>query len=211
MSTPPQSGSFLGHADDDLLSAAVLHHHDRWVHALYFGVQAMEKYLKAQYLTIHEAFGIGGYEAYTQNKPLLHTHDLGKLHRAIIALDPSVVPFPWEDELQHLSELNMATRYPYVIRREGAGMCGSDIELCYLLALHIRPAIVCPQDNYPLAMALRGFRLDEPSSPSPNEPAKLLKELFPDAESLIHWPDRPAGATLVRHLPYMRIGKVVIT
>jgi hypothetical protein len=204
MTDAPQSGTFLGAADEDVLSAAVLNHHGQWVHSLYHGVQSIEKYLKARFFTLHEAAGRRGYAAYNQHEQMLRTHNIPKLYAAIKNIDKTGLDFPWESELPALSEFDQATRYPYVERKVRNGMCSSDIELCYLFALHVRPAAVSANDNYPLAMAIRGYRLDSPADPSPTKAAVLLKEYFPDADSLIWWPDKPPGAPLVRRRPYIR-------
>lgn len=81
----PQSGNFLGAADRDILSAALLYDHGRahFPHAIYHGVQAVEKYLKARFLWVHEQGGTPGTVAFYQNEQLLRTHNLSKLYDAV--------------------------------------------------------------------------------------------------------------------------------
>jgi HEPN domain-containing protein len=204
MNNAPHSGSFLGKADTDILSAVVLQHYDQWIHSLYHGVQAIEKYLKAKFIALHESKGKNGYEVYKQNERLLKTHNVLKLWNRVESLEPSYQSFPWKDELSMLSEFDQVTRYPYVEQKVGSGLCSSDLELCLLVALQVRPNTVIQQDNYPLAMALRGYQIEEPTDVKPTPAAQILKDYFPDANALIWWPNKPPGAALVRRLPYIR-------
>ncbi|MFG6094816.1 hypothetical protein SPB21_12320 [Leptothoe sp. ISB3NOV94-8A] len=204
MNTPPHSGTFLAQADNDILSAAVLQHYDQWVHSLYHGVQAIEKYLKAKFIAFHEKRGENGYEVYNQNKNFLKTHNIIKLWNKIESLEPSYKSFPWKQELPMLSEFDQLTRYPYVEQKVHNGMCSSDLELCLLVSLQVRPNTVIQQDNYPLARALRGYLMENPTDVKPTPAAQILKDYFPDANALVWWPNKPPGATLVRRMPYIR-------
>ncbi len=204
MDSPPHSGNFLSKADLDILSAVVLEHYDQWTYSLYHGVQAIEKYLKAKFIALHENKGEKGYEVYKKNEKFLKTHNIVKLWNRVELLEPSYQSFPWKEELSMLSEFDQVTRYPYVEQKVCNGMCSSDLELCLLVALQVRPNTVFQRDNYPLAMALRGYRIEDPTDIKPTPAAQILKEYFPDANALVWWPDKPPGTTLIRRLPYIR-------
>lgn len=204
MNDYPHSGSFLSKSDSDILSAVVLQHHDQWIHSLYHGVQSIEKYLKAKFIALHENQGENGYEVYKKNEKFLKTHNIVKLWDKVELLEPSYQNFPWKEELSMLSEFDQATRYPYVEQKACNGMCSSDLELCLLVALQVRPNTVFRKDNYPLAMALRGYRIEDPADVKPTPAAQILKEYFPDADALVWWTDKSPGAALVRRLPYIR-------
>ena len=188
--TPPLWGSFVAHADSDLLSFAWLHSGGLRVAGYYHATQAVEKYLKALTLSIMDP---EGKTETTLNNRWLWTHDLAELAKECVPQFPYYGEPEVVARLKRFSEFDQAARYPWVPQKHGNGFTKEDIPLFWDLIRHLRTDIPIKKDDYMLGMLVRGHYQGQPDAKI--DPQFLvspgcvvaLQQMFPEVTSIVRW------------------------
>jgi HEPN domain-containing protein len=186
----PLWGSFLHHADEDLLSFAWLFSGGLRVHGYYHAVQAIEKYLKALALSVADPHG----KTLTAlNTRWVINHDLKGLARRCAKQFPYYGSADTLNKLAFFMEFDQATRYPWVQRTLGNGFKSTDIPLIWDLIRHLRTDIPIKVDDYLLGMVVRGHHQGQPNVVNEGinsnfEQSKMaLVRMFPDVATIVRW------------------------
>lgn len=185
----PLWGSFIHHADQDLLSFAWLYSGGIRVPGYDHAAQAIEKYLKALTLSLIDPDG----ETETAlNNPWLRTHDLNKLARRCSAQFPYYGAAGTTRKLALFTEFDQATRYPWISRTLGNGFNSADVPAMWDLIRHLRTDIPIKVDDYVLGMAVRGHHQGRPDAihqgfAEYRQCVVALQRMFPDLATIVRW------------------------
>jgi hypothetical protein len=183
-------GSFLAHADEDLLSFAWLFTGGLHVHSYYHGGQAIEKYLKALALSLSDP---DGKKQMAVNASWLRTHDLKKMAQRCAKQFPYYGTSDTTKKLALFTEFDQATRYPWVSRTHGNGFNSADVPAMWDLIRHLRTDIPIKTDDYLLGMVVRGHHQGRPDTVSQGInrryalPKAAVEGMFPDVSSIVRW------------------------
>ena len=186
---PPLWGNFIHHADEDFLAFGQLARGGLIIQALYHGVQAIEKYLKALAISVIDPNGIS---ITPLTSPWLKTHNLCKLAKECGKKHSFYLEVENLKLFERLMEFDQATRYPWVERVHGNGFTSEDIGVIGNLIKMLRNDIPITIDDYKLGMEVRGH-YHKHKTPDPtwrfysHEPVESLRSIFPDINGFVRW------------------------
>jgi hypothetical protein len=189
-------GNFIGHADDDLIAAALLHSADCFELPYYHAQQAIEKYMKALAIAIVDPDGTSSYDQHRRWCEGRAGHDLVKLASRCAAANPFYTEPATTALLEKVQEWGTCTRYPWV-ETEHYGKSGDDLPVIENVVLHLR-GIDLPivRDDYWLGMIVRGrHHLHPEATPFTAEPwlsrrrhqLDALNAVFRNVSALVRW------------------------
>jgi HEPN domain-containing protein len=189
MTRPPQWGNLVFHADKDILALGVLAYAQQYSQAFYHGTQAIEKYLKALYLSTKGAHATTDTEKCLRGKD---GHDLVKLAQKCGQEYPYCIQDDVLVSLQRFAEFDQLARYPWVDQNHGNGFRGEDIFVIAEIARRLRNYIPIQIDNYPLGMEVRGYfhnsGKSDPRSPLYSHQAvDALRKVIPNINLFVRW------------------------
>lgn len=188
----PIWGSFVHHADYDVLAFAWLFQGGLHVTAYYHATQAIEKYLKGLALSIIDP--AGRTHPYPQHQRWLRDHNLARLADRCIEQFPYYGTIEVQMTLKRFSEFDQWTRYPWVVQKEGNGLTTADLPIICELLQHLRSDIPLVKDDYPLGMFIRGrHHLNSEHEVNPiwaatHSPAVIAaRNIIPQIEKMVRW------------------------
>jgi len=156
----PIWGSFVYHADQDVLAFSLLFQGGLHVQSYYHATQALEKYLKGLALSIVDP--VGRTHPYPKHKRWLQDHDLARLAERCSKQFPYYGVPEVQAALKRFSEFDQLARYPWVKQKLGNGFTSADVPLICDLWIHLRTDIPIVIDDYPLGMIVRGHHHNHP-------------------------------------------------
>jgi HEPN domain-containing protein len=185
----PLWGNFVSYADWDLLSFAWLYVGGLRVPGYYHATQAVEKYLKALALSIHDPDGVS--ETALNNRHLW-THDLEELANLCAGRFPFYRQPDILARMKRFTEFDQVARYPWTQQTLGNGFTSADVPLFWDLIQHLRMDLPIKVDDYILAMLVRGHHQGRPdASANAYMMAELgaglaaLRKMFPDVDKIV--------------------------
>ncbi len=188
---PPLWGNFVGYADQDLLSFALLYSGGIRVPGYYHATQAIEKYLKALTLAIIDP---DGQTETAANNRWLHTHDLTELAQRCTVQFPYYGTTEIAARLNRFSEFDQVARYPWTRQAHGNGFNSVDIPLLWDLIRRLRTDIPIRTDDYLLGMVVRGHHHGRPEAMINQHQladfrlgSVALRRMFPDVHAIVRW------------------------
>jgi hypothetical protein len=188
---PPLWGNFVGYADQDLLSFALLYSGGIRVPGYYHATQAIEKYLKALTLAVIDP---DGERETAMNNRWLHTHDLIELAQRCTVQFPYYGTTAIVERLTRFAEFDQAARYPWARQTHGNGFDSADVPLLWDLIRQLRTNIPIRTDDYLLGMVVRGHHQGRPEYRTNQYQladfqlgSMALRRMFPDVNSIVRW------------------------
>jgi HEPN domain-containing protein len=185
----PLWGNFVSYADWDLLSFAWLYEGGLRVSSFYHATQAVEKYLKALTLSVHDPDGIS---QTALNNRQIWTHDLEELAEMCAGQFPFYGQPDILARLKRFSEFDQVARYPWTQQKHGNGFTTADLPLFWELIQHLRTDLPIKLDDYILGMLVRGHHHGRPElKANPYSMAELgagvaaLRHVFPDVDKIV--------------------------
>ncbi len=183
-------GNFVKSADTDLLALGVLQISEQQTLAIYHGVQALEKYLKALKMSILDPSG--SFATADTEKKWIKTHSLSKLAQKCqpqfpFYIDPIVLK-----NFKKYSEFDQATRYPWVLTELTNGNSTDDLRLILDYIKQARQDIPITKDDYPLGLSIRGHfhrKNEQTANVSLGDQFAVLtlRKLRSDLDEFIRW------------------------
>lgn len=190
MNRAPLWGSFVHHADEDLLAFGLLASAHLLGPAFYHGTQATEKYLKALCLSLLDPQS----ETETsRTQKWTKTHNLVALAGRCAPSYPYYAQVDVLDTLRRIAEFDQVARYPWGPQAHGNGFTSRDIPVVGDLCCHLRWDLPISRDNYKLAMEVRGYFLDSQKTPDPSrsfwshQAVEALRQVLPNLDDFVRW------------------------
>ncbi len=189
-------GNFIGHADIDLIAAAVLYVNDCWEPAHYHAQQAVEKYIKALAIAIADPDGTSTYEEHKSWCEGWAGHDLVKLATRCGVADPYYTEPATTAVLEKVQEWSTATRYPWV-ETEHYRKSMYDLREIEPIVRQVRGVdLPLVRDDYWLSIVVRGRHHLPPHEPVLNRGGwqdvrkrqlDALNAVFSDVRAFVRW------------------------
>jgi HEPN domain len=189
----PLWGNFIHHADRDLLAFGLLAYAQMYPEAFYHGTQAIEKYLKALYLSIKDP---DGHTATPETEKWIKGKDGHNLEKLAQKCGVKYSYYIQKDVLNHLrrfTEFDQLARYPWVDQKYGNGFTSADVSHFGEIACRLRNDIPIQIDNYMLGMEVREHFHNTEKSPHQAWPyyshqaVTALSCVMPDIKSFVRW------------------------
>ena len=189
-------GNFIGHADEDLIAAAILDTAGCWEAAYYHAQQAVEKYLKALAMAIADPDGTSNYDHHKSWCEGRSGHDLVKLASRCSDADHYYAQPETSALLAKVQEWATATRYPWV-ETQHYGKAPVDLRMIENVVARIRGRdLPIRRDDYKLGVIVRGHHHLPPHEPVldwgpwPGIRKRQLDALifvFPNVRTFVRW------------------------
>jgi HEPN domain-containing protein len=189
----PKWGNFIYYADEDVLSIGVLIAASRFLLAFYHSTQAIEKYLKALFLSILDPDG--KILTWEDIKKWLQTHELDQLALYCSGRYPFYKEEKTLSYLKELSKYNQFTRYPWTMVKNVLSF--DEFFKLEKILLNLRNDIPIEVDDYPLGIAVRGFfyrapdrKINDWTSEGNAFAVEYLRKIFPRLNEFVRWPTK---------------------
>jgi hypothetical protein len=189
---PELWGNFIGAADRDVLAVGVLVYSENLGLAIYHGVQAVEKYLKALCLSIRDPTGLH-VTPESAGMQWIKTHNLGNLAANCASIGDFYNLDSTKSNLERFTECDQRVRYPWA-KVDLSGLISSeDITLLLDYIKQIRNDIPITYDDYFLGLAIRDG-ISHRNSTIQYEiglgtafAVSKLREIRPDLDDFVKW------------------------
>ena len=187
----PVWSDLLFHADQELMSFALLYNGGLVGPSLFHAGQAIEKYLKALALSVNDPDSVGeGPDSHLW----LRTYDVGYLVQRCGAAYPGYKEPEVLEYLYRFNHYEQISRFPWQEGSRKSPLSKKDIAAYFDIIRSLRNDVPIDEDDYPLALLIRGYRQKTPSEKISMSIADLqriavasLKKIFPMINELVRW------------------------
>lgn len=187
----PVWSDLLFHADQELMSFALLYNAGLVIPSLFHAGQAIEKYLKALALSVNDPDS-------TSESPDSHlwlrTYDVGYLVQRCGSLYPTYKEPEVLEYLYRFNHFEQISRFPWMEGSRKNPLTKKDIAAYFDIIKSLRNDVPIEEDDYPLALLIRGYRQKTPDEKISMSIADLqriavasLKKIFPMINELVRW------------------------
>ncbi len=187
----PIWNDLLTHADQELMAFALLYNGDLVLPSLFHAGQAIEKYLKALAVSVDEA---DESTADPEGPPWLQTYDVGYLVQRCGAVFPGYKDPEVLESLYRFNTLEQVSRFPWMTGARKNPFSKKDIAAYFDIVKSLRNDVPIDEDDFPLALLIRGYRHRTPDEKISMGIADLqriavasLKKICPTINELVRW------------------------